>query len=284
MLSARMPELPEVEVVRRGLAEHLTGRTVKSAAVLHPRATRDHKGDFAEDLLGHTFAEPQRRGKYLWVPFEGNARALFIHLGMSGQILLNPSTTKPQSPHVRAQCELDANLTLSFIDQRTFGKLAVVDMAEYSGRLLPQPVGHIAPDPFEELFDEEWASNKIKNKHTEIKRVVLDQTVVSGVGNIYADEALFRVGIRPRRSAHLLSKKKIRELLRAAREVMTEALEQGGTSFDALYVNVNGESGYFSRSLNVYGREGQPCNVCGTPVVRISFMNRSSHYCPHCQR
>lgn len=277
-----MPELPEVEVVRRGLAQHLTGRTVEAVRVLHPRAVRDQNGDIAEALVGYTFAEPERRGKYLWIPLDPPhpTKALFVHLGMSGQMLLNPTTAQPSSTHIRIQADLDAGLTLSFIDQRTFGKWAVVEMQGS----LPLPVAHIAPDPFEECFDLSWASNKIKHKHSEIKRVLLDQTVVSGIGNIYADEALFRAGIRPRRSAHFLSRPQIQRVLLAARDVMAEALEQGGTSFDALYVNVDGESGYFARSLNVYGRGGKQCVNCETEIRKIVVGGRGTHYCPQCQR
>jgi formamidopyrimidine-DNA glycosylase len=175
---------------------------------------------------------------------------------------------------------------LSFLDQRTFGGLSwdVLSPDRLGLREMPTALRQIAPDPFEDGYDQDAVVADIRRRHSEIKRLLLDQRVVSGIGNIYADEALWRARVHPERSAHLMPAKAVIATLEAAREVMAEALGQGGTSFDALYVNVNGESGYFERSLAVYGREDQACRRCGAPIRRLHFMNRSSYVCQRCQR
>ncbi|GGK69826.1 formamidopyrimidine-DNA glycosylase [Sphaerisporangium melleum] len=325
-----MPELPEVEVVRRGLARWVTGRTVAFAEVLHPRAVRRHvagSADFAARLAGRTLLSAERRGKYLWLPLgdpvngshgpaggasaaspNGSARlapqavpgmdvpqvprppdavphaseALLAHLGMSGQLLVvEPGA--PREKHLRVRLGFaDGGPELRFVDQRTFGHLLVAPLLP-PPRAVPEPIAHIAADPLEEAFDEELFALRLATRQTEVKRALLDQSLISGVGNIYADEALWRAGLHGGTPTRSLSRRKVDELLTAVREVMSEALGQGGTSFDSLYVNVNGESGYFDRSLNVYGRQGEPCARCGGPVLRESFMNRSSYSCPRCQ-
>ncbi|HJF11536.1 bifunctional DNA-formamidopyrimidine glycosylase/DNA-(apurinic or apyrimidinic site) lyase [Corynebacterium falsenii] len=292
-----MPELPEVEVVRRGLDTHLVGRTFTDVEVLHPRAVRAQEGGSLRSfLVDATVDATSRRGKYLWLDLS-TGKKLYVHLGMSGQMLVG-ARNQVVSPHVRIRAHLDDGTDLTFVDQRTFGQWRVVDgVADPYGApgraagvsstiptTIPTTVAHIAADPLEPVFDLDAVARRIKTKNTEIKRVLLDQTVISGIGNIYADEALFRAGVRPRRRASALSLATIRRIILAAEEVMRSALDQGGTSFDSLYVNVNGASGYFSRSLNVYGQEGRPCRVCGTPIKRVQFMNRSSHYCPMCQK
>ena len=318
-----MPELPEVETVRAGLAGIVTGRRIDAVTVLHPRPVRRHPGgpdDFAATLTGRTFAEPRRRGKYLWLPFT-DGDALLAHLGMSGQFRLDdpdapllPNTrvlfdlVDPDVPLTRAE-EGDPGMRrddgegasglvtasepssssrrtpgspdqLRFIDQRMFGGLSLSP----GGAELPAELAHIGRDPFDPAFDLAAAVRRIRAKRSAIKRVLLDQTVVSGIGNIYADEALWRARLHYDRPAGTLTAAKVRELLGHVREVMAEALAQGGTSFDSLYVNVNGSSGYFERALAAYGREGLPCRRCGRPMVREPFMNRSSFRCPWCQR
>lgn len=280
-----MPELPEVEVVRRGLHEHVLGATIESVQVLHPRAVRRHEPgprDLALQLTGQTVAAVQRRGKYLWLVLEPADVALVVHLGMSGQMLVQPPSV-PDEKHLRVRAVLDNGADLRFVDQRTFGGWALAPLVEVDGDLLPVPVSHIARDPMDPRFDADAVVNILRGKHTEIKRALLDQTVVSGVGNIYADESLWRAELHGNRITDTLSRPKLRAVLAAAREVMGEALAQGGTSFDALYVNVNGESGYFDRSLDVYGQENRPCSRCGAAIRREKFMNRSSYSCPRCQ-
>ncbi|MFE9745612.1 bifunctional DNA-formamidopyrimidine glycosylase/DNA-(apurinic or apyrimidinic site) lyase [Saccharothrix saharensis] len=280
-----MPELPEVEVVRRGLHEHVAGRTVDSVEVLHPRAIRRHlpgAADFAVRLTGQRLEAARRRGKYLWVDLSGGD-AMLAHLGMSGQMLVQP-VDAPDEKHLRVRVRFaDGGPELRFVDQRTFGGLALAEIVEVDGARLPRPVAHIARDPMDPAFDPDAAVAALRRRRTEVKRALLDQTLVSGVGNIYADEALWRARLHGLRPADKLTRAKAAELLAHATQVMLEALGEGGTSFDALYVNVNGQSGYFDRSLAVYGRENEPCRRCGTAVRREPFMNRSSYSCPRCQ-
>src|SRR4051812_29529456 len=277
-----MPELPEVEVVRRGLAAHVTGRTITAVRVHHPRAVRRHEAgpaDLTARLLDTQITGTGRRGKYMWLTLDDGS-ALVVHLGMSGQMLLGEV---PNENHLRIAALLDDGTALSFVDQRTFGGWMLADMVTVDGTDVPVPVAHVARDPLDSRFNRDGVVTVLRRKHSEIKRQLLDQTVVSGIGNIYADEALWRAKINGGRLASSLTRKQLGELLDAAAEVMTEALGQGGTSFDSLYVNVNGESGYFERSLDAYGREGEPCRRCGAIMRREKFMNRSSFYCPRCQ-
>jgi formamidopyrimidine-DNA glycosylase len=283
-----MPELPEVETVRAGLERHVVGRTVGTAAVLNPRAVRrDPAGPdgFAAAMVGRTFLRAERRGKYLWFALD-DTEALLAHLGMSGQLLVG-DPGRPLSAHVRARFTFnDDGPDLRFTDQRTFGHLMAVPLVypDDKSRVVPAPIAHIAPDPLEEAFDPKAFAGRLIRRKTQLKRALLDQSLISGIGNIYADEALWRAKLHWARPTETLRPAEVSRLLDAVREVLTEALEVGGTSFDALYVNVNGESGYFDRSLNAYGRAGEPCGRCGTPIRRDAFMNRSSYSCPRCQK
>jgi formamidopyrimidine-DNA glycosylase len=277
-----MPELPEVEVVRRGLAAHVTGRTICAVRVHHPRAVRRHEAgpaDLTARLLDARITGTGRRGKYLWLTLDDGS-ALVVHLGMSGQMLLGEV---PNANHLRIATLLDDGTALSFVDQRTFGGWMLADLVTVDGTDVPMPVAHLARDPLDPKFNRDGVVTVLRRKHSEIKRQLLDQTVVSGIGNIYADEALWRAKVNGARLASSLTRAKLGELLDAAADVMSDALGQGGTSFDSLYVNVNGESGYFDRSLDAYGREGEPCRRCGAVMRREKFMNRSSYYCPKCQ-
>ncbi|WP_433657044.1 bifunctional DNA-formamidopyrimidine glycosylase/DNA-(apurinic or apyrimidinic site) lyase [Nocardia sp. CA-128927] len=280
-----MPELPEVEVVRRGVAEHVVGRVIESVAITHPRSVRRHlegAADLAARLTGLKVASAERRGKYLWLTFDEPDTSLVVHLGMSGQMLVQPADA-PLEKHAHIRATLGDGTQLRFVDQRTFGGWALAPLVEVDGTQVPEPVAHIARDPLDPRFDAESVVTAIRAKQTEIKRVLLDQSVISGIGNIYADESLWRAKIHGSRLASGLSRPAVRALLADVGAVMGEALTAGGTSFDALYVNVNGESGYFERSLAVYGREDEPCRRCGAPVQREKFMNRSSYSCPRCQ-
>jgi formamidopyrimidine-DNA glycosylase len=274
-----VPELPEVETVRDGLERHVVGRTVESVDVLHPRPVRrDHRGPagFAATLTGRRFEGARRRGKYLWLPLD-SGDALLGHLGMSGQLLVQP-LGRVDERHLRVRIGL-GDAELRFVDQRMFGGLAVSE----GGAELPPEIAHIARDPFDPDFDDELFVARVRRRAAGIKRLLLDQTLVSGVGNIYADEALWRARLHGERAGERLRPVDVRRVLAEARAVMGAALVAGGTSFDALYVNVNGQSGYFDRSLHAYGREGGACDRCGTPIRRVEFMNRSSFFCPRCQ-
>ncbi|TMQ91798.1 bifunctional DNA-formamidopyrimidine glycosylase/DNA-(apurinic or apyrimidinic site) lyase [Actinomadura soli] len=289
-----MPELPEVEVVRRGMDRFTAGRTIASAEVLHPRAVRRHDAgpaDFAGRLAGRTVLTPRRRGKYLWLPLRADGdgtpeEALLAHLGMSGQLLVG-EPDREREKHLRVRIAFaDGGLDLRFVDQRTFGHLMVADLApdavDGSG-LVPEPIVHIAADPLEDAFDAEAFYRALRRRKTGIKRALLDQSLISGVGNIYADEALWRARLHWARPTETMTRAEAARVLEAAQDVMGDALAVGGTSFDRLYVNVNGESGYFERSLDAYGRRDEPCCRCGTPIRRDEFMNRSSYSCPVCQ-
>jgi len=300
-----MPELPEVETVRDGLAGHVLGSTVTDVEVFRPYSVRRHEGgpvDFAARLRGRRLVAVARRGKFLWLeldePEGAPAEALLGHLGMSGQLLVRSAPSpilddEATRTHVRVRIGLDDGGAIDFVDQRTFGYLAVADLVPTPDGapgglgatvpLVPVPVAHVARDLLDPATDRDAVAAAMRRRRTVVKRALLDQTLVSGVGNIYADEALWRARLHGERPTQKLTRAKARELLDAAAEVMTEALAAGGTSFDALYVNVNGASGYFSRSLAVYGQEGEPCPRCATPVVRTRFMNRSSYSCPTCQ-
>lgn len=277
-----MPELPEVEVVRAGLAEHVVGRTITAVDVLHPRPVRRHApggADFAARLTGRQILGARRRGKYLWLPLD-DGDAVLAHLGMSGQLLVRPAQA-PAERHLRVRFGLDdpTPTQLRFVDQRMFGGLSV----SAGGAELPPEIAHIARDPIDPDFDDEDFLTRLRKRTAGVKRLLLDQSLVSGIGNIYADEALWLAMLHGDRLGERLRRAQAVELLAAVRTVLAAALAQGGTSFDALYVNVNGESGYFERSLEAYGRGGQPCRRCGTPIVRTPFMNRSSFSCPTCQ-
>ncbi|AOT61253.1 MULTISPECIES: bifunctional DNA-formamidopyrimidine glycosylase/DNA-(apurinic or apyrimidinic site) lyase [Streptomyces] len=280
-----MPELPEVEVVRRGLERWVSGRTVASVEVLHPRAVRRHPGggpDFAARLTGHRIGAARRRGKYLWLPLDDTDASVLGHLGMSGQLLVQPEDA-PDEKHLRVRVRFADTLgtELRFVDQRTFGGLSLHDNTPEG---LPDVIAHIARDPLDPAFDDAAFHTALRLRRTTIKRALLDQSLISGVGNIYADEALWRSRLHYDRPTALFTRPRSYELLGHVRDVMNEALAAGGTSFDSLYVNVNGESGYFDRSLDAYGREDEPCRRCGTPMRRRPWMNRSSYFCPRCQR
>ncbi len=296
-----MPELPEVEVVRLGLDPAVTGATVSAVTVLDERSLRRHEGpseDFIERLTGSGMLAPQRRGKFLWIPLAGqqsgvepvetsptSQEALVIHLGMSGQVLLRDQVT--DEPLTRIRLDLASGYRLNFVDQRIFGSMAIdtlVPAADHPEQLIPSQVAHIARDLVDPLFDDRRFLAALKRKNTTIKRALLDQTLVSGIGNIYADESLWGARIHYDQPTATLSRPRAVALLAELRAVLAQALAEGGTSFDTQYLNVNGQSGYFAHSLKAYGQQGKPCPRCGTEMVREQFMNRGSHFCPRCQR
>jgi formamidopyrimidine-DNA glycosylase len=277
-----MPELPEVEVVRRGLDPWVRGARIVGVTVHHPRAIRRHlagANDFAAALVGTKITDTRRRGKFLWFPLD-SGDVLLGHLGMSGQFIVNDSAHTMNRAHLRVSFTFEDDTQLYFLDQRTFGGLWVEPGAADG---TPPSIAHIAPDLLDPAFAMAPFAAALKGRRTEIKRALLDQTLISGVGNIYADEALWRAQLHYRRPTASIQSSELDALVAAMREVFAEALTAGGTSFDALYVNVNGNSGYFDRSLKAYGQKDRPCPRCGTPIVREAFTNRSSFYCPRCQ-
>lgn len=292
-----MPELPEVEVIRAGLAPAVGGAAVVAVEVLDERSLRRHHGpaeDFIERMQGAHLEEPRRRGKFLWVPLRprdgAGEEALVVHLGMSGQVLLRAADA-PRDRLTRIVLDLahpvHGPVRVDFVDQRIFGSMtldALRPALDAPGEFIPSQVAHIARDPMDPRFDDAGFLAAMRRRGTTIKRALLDQTLVSGIGNIYADEALWASRIHYDQPTRTLTRPRAVTLLAEVRLVLGRALAEGGTSFDAQYVNVNGASGYFSRSLNAYGQAGRPCPRCGRPIVREQFMNRGSHFCPFCQR
>ena len=275
---------------------------MRAVTVHHPRPVRRQPGgveEFTSRLVDRTVTDAVRRGKFLWLTLDDD-QVLLVHLGMSGQLLVQPAEA-PAERHLRAEINFDDDGPgLRFVDQRMFGGLTVADQVPGDGlpagcggtgmggpsasTLVPVPVAHIARDPLDPHFDEQLFVARVRRRRTGLKRALLDQVLISGIGNIYADEALWRSKLHYARPTETANRRVLLTLLGHVRDVMASALEQGGTSFDALYVNVNGQSGYFDRSLAVYGQAGRPCPRCGTPIRREHFMNRSSHFCPVCQR
>jgi formamidopyrimidine-DNA glycosylase len=279
-----VPELPEVETVRVGLERWAVDRRISAVEVRGDRTLRRYPPgavEFAARLTGRQVVAARRRGKFLWLPLDDDTQ-LLAHLGMSGQFLAVASGT-PDGPHLRARLSFDdGGLELRFADQRTFGGLSLVDDG-LTADGVPVSLGHVAPDPFEPAFDAAVFSAALRRRRTGVKRALLDQSLISGVGNIYADESLWRARLHYARATDTLRRPEVDRLLEAVRDVMGAAILAGGTSFDALYVAVNGQSGWFERSLEVYGREGEPCSRCGTAIRREHFTNRSSFRCPKCQ-
>jgi formamidopyrimidine-DNA glycosylase len=301
-----MPELPEVETVRIGLAKSITGATITGLKVYDARSLKRHlsgKSDFEKKLIGRQVLDVVRRGKFLWLPLDGEQDALVGHLGMSGQMLIR-TPDHPEDKLNRITIEFESKgkpLELRFVDQRIFGSLAIdplIDTRDQktggfsSGKnkskpwqnLIPLSAAHIARDPLDALFDQEQVISKMRIKKSGIKRVLLDQNLLSGVGNIYADESLWLARLHFERQAEGISKAKLNELLNLTKEVLQKAVAKGGTSFDQQYKNVNGESGYFSQNLYAYGQTGEPCARCQKPIKRQAWANRGSHFCPNCQR
>src|SRR5690554_361402 len=315
-----MPELPEVEVVRAGLEPAVTGATVTEVTVFDERSLRRHPGpaeDFIERLTGATLLAPARRGKYMWIPilpsktkeipsdsvvsasighdsaespsFSSPEEALVVHLGMSGQVLLREPSVEDRLTRIRIDLEHPDHgaLRLNFVDQRIFGSMAIDDLVPVTdarSESTPSQVAHIARDPIDPLFDEGAFLRRLAVRRSGIKRALLDQSLISGIGNIYADEALWAARIHYDQPASSLSRARAKTLLAEVRAVLAKALLEGGTSFDTQYLYVNGESGYFAHSLNAYGQQGEPCPRCGRQIIRETFMNRGSHFCPFCQR
>lgn len=302
-----MPELPEVETVRAGLAKSITGATVTNIEIYDSRSLKRHLSgvkDFISKLQGARVLDVVRRGKFLWLPLDRGNMALVGHLGMSGQMLIRTPKFEPDKltrVTLGFETKTAKQLELRFVDQRIFGSLAIEPLVETrdggqggfsAGKnrskpwqnLIPISAAHIARDPLDPAFDQETVVAKMRTKRSGIKRVLLDQNLISGIGNIYADEALWHAKLHFDRQAEAISKQKLNELMVIVKEVLEAAVKQGGTSFDEQYKNVNGESGYFSQQLYAYGQTDSPCKRCQTPIRRQAWANRGSHFCPRCQR
>jgi formamidopyrimidine-DNA glycosylase len=288
-----MPELPEVETVRAGLAEFITGATITDVEIFDARSLKRHRpgpNDFVATLVGSKITSVVRRGKFLWMPLNASPLALVGHLGMSGQMLVRTPDFEPDKL-TRVILHFTAvggkKYQMRFVDQRIFGSLALdelISTADETGESIPTTAAHIARDPLDPCFDVSSVIAKLRKRTAGIKKILLDQQLMSGVGNIYADEALWRAKLHYDQPANSLSLSKTKELINHVTEILAAAVKVGGTSFDEQYKNVNGESGYFEISLNAYGMTGRPCNRCGKPIRRDSWMNRGSHFCPNCQK
>ena len=276
-----MPELPEVETVRSGLEKWVLGWKISKVDVLHSRAVRNNTAyDLRKVLPGRKIVKVDRRGKYMWLLLD-NDQALIIHLGMSGQVLL-PSSNEAPHRHLRIRLSIsEIDKEIHFVDQRTFGHMTLDDLEDG----IPKSVKQVAPDLFELEYQQKVVVEKIRKSNSEIKKLLLDQGIMSGVGNIYADEALWRAKIHPQRIGKELTSAQIVKIIEKCKVVMSQAIAAGGTSFDDLYVNVNGESGYFDRSLAAYGQNGAPCPrpKCRGLITKARFMGRYSHFCANCQ-
>ena len=273
-----MPELPEVETVRLGLVKRVVGKKITKVEIFHPRATNPKSLAPLDSLTGSKIITVNRRGKFLWMELN-RPEVLLAHLGMSGQFLVSKRDSVPEK-HMRVRISLNTkDFEIRFIDQRTFGWLSV----DQSSDGIPNSAAHIALDIFDKKFSRESVKADFLQRNTEIKRALLNQEIMSGVGNIYADESLWLAKIHPERKCADLTDSELDLLLDSVYEVMGAALKVGGTSFDEQYKNVNGESGYFDIELSAYGQDGEPCSRCGSEIRRIAFANRSSHFCPKCQ-
>jgi formamidopyrimidine-DNA glycosylase len=271
-----MPELPEVETTRSGIAPHLIGKRVAGVVVRQPRLRWPVPEDLGETLAGRRVLDVRRRAKYLLVDFPHGT--LIVHLGMSGSLRVLPADAPP-GPHDHVDLVLDNGRCVRLTDPRRFGAvLWTVDRAEDHPLL-----AGLGPEPLAEAFSAEWLYRRARGRRVAVKAFLMDAANVAGVGNIYASEALFLAGIRPGRAAGRVGLADYRQLAAAIREVLGEAIAQGGTTLRN-FTGSDGRPGYFLQMLNVYGRAGQACHVCGTPIKQKTIGQRASCYCPRCQR
>ncbi len=276
-----MPELPEVEITRRHLDDAMTGRRLISVHTTHPRTARNNAGgpkEIDERLQGRTVLGVGRKGKFLAAPLD-DGQTFVAHLGMSGRFSVgDPSEAEPAHTHFRAR--LDDGLEVRFIDPRTFGFVAVVTSDEIGD----SGFSRIGPDAWDTTPSAEELTVALARRSAPVKALLLDQVIVSGLGNIYADEALHMSGIHPLRPGRDLTEAELGRLLQATRSVLGDAIDNGGTSLDDLaYLLPDGRAGENLDRLRVYGRTDLPCPNCGTPIQRIVIRARSSHFCPQCQ-
>ena len=275
-----MPELPEVEATRRHLAPVLEGSRIVRAVVRRPRMVRrqERPGDFAERVTGRRVDRLGRRGKFLLASLEGDITWV-THLGMSGRMSVN-RPEDPDVPHTNVVIGLDSGTEVRMIDPRTFGFVAAFTPDELDEALS----GRVGPDAYESLPGAHRLTGALAGRTAAIKSILLDQRVVSGLGNIYADEVLHRAGVRPDRPAGTLDATEIRAIRGAIRPVLAAGLRHGGTSLaDLAYLLPDGRAGEYTGRLDAYGREGEPCRRCGAEIVRTVIRARSSFWCPGCQ-
>lgn len=270
-----MPELPEVETTRRGIEPHLIHHRISDVVVRHPHLRWPVPRGLATTLPGHAIKSVERRGKYLMLRFDHGT--LILHLGMSGSLYLVPRNT-PAGKHDHFDLVLDSGLALRLTDPRRFGAVLWTTNDPLQHELL----AGLGPEPLGAEFDGAYLHDKSRGRKTAIKLLLMDSKVVVGVGNIYANEALFRAGIHPARAAGRLSRERCNRLAATVREVLREAIKQGGTTLRD-FVGGDGKPGYFAQKLRVYDRAGEPCINCGSPIKLMRQGHRSTYYCPRCQ-
>jgi formamidopyrimidine-DNA glycosylase len=274
-----MPELPEVETVKRGLEGPLTGHRLVRVTQRRADLRWPLPEDFAKRLQGRRVERMERRAKYILAHLD-DGMVWLIHLGMSGRIYIGPGPAPPAAPHEHITIETDGGHVVRYEDARRFGMMDLVPADAVPGHRLLVGLG---PEPLGNAFNEAVLSAALTGKRTPIKAALLDQRVVAGLGNIYVCEALFRAQISPRRSAHTVAGKRAIRLVPAIRDVLNQAIAAGGSTLRD-YVQASGELGYFQHAFQVYDREGQACVACTRPVQRIVQAGRSSFFCGHCQR
>jgi len=271
-----MPELPEVEITLRGLARHLTGQTIAKVVIRNARLRWPIPKNLPKLLHGKTIRALKRRGKYLLVEFDHGT--LILHLGMSGSLCLLPAET-PAEKHDHFDLVLGSGMLMRLRDPRRFGAVLW-----HSGDVNAHPLlAALGPEPLEKEFDARYLYQATRGRSIAIKQCLMNSRVVAGVGNIYANEALFRAGIRPQLAAGKLSRERCARLVEAIRATLTEAIGKGGSTLRD-FVDSDGKPGYFQQHYRVYGRGGEPCRACGTPIKQLRQGQRSSFYCPKCQR
>ncbi|MEO6409726.1 MAG: bifunctional DNA-formamidopyrimidine glycosylase/DNA-(apurinic or apyrimidinic site) lyase [Burkholderiaceae bacterium] len=271
-----MPELPEVETTRRGVAPHVTGHRIAALHVYDRRLRWPVPGDLALHLVGATIDSVERRSKYLL--FQIGSNTLLVHMGMTGSLRVFHDTP-PRRPHDHVDLVLDTGVRLRYNDPRRFGAILWLPGDDPVHPLLAS----LGPEPFDPAFDADYFWRETRRRTAAIKLALMDNHLVVGVGNIYANEALFRASIRPTVSAHRLSRPRLRRLVESVRAVLTEAIAKGGSTLRD-YVDARGEPGYFQLDYYVYGREGEQCRVCGALIRHKRLGGRASFYCPVCQR
>ena len=281
-----MPELPEVETVRRGLNKLTVRQPIQGGEVLLTR-TLAYPADieqFWQGITGVGINQWQRRGKYLLAQLENDsgepAGWLGVHLRMTGQLLW-VKQDYPLQKHTRIRLLFDGNQELRFVDTRTFGKFWLVP-PQLERESIITGLQKLGPEPFDTDFSLDYFTQKLNNRRRNIKTLLLDQAIVAGIGNIYADEALFKSGIKPDTLANNLTARQIKRLHQAITDVLQTAIDKGGTTFSD-FLDLLGVSGNYGDTALVYGRKGEPCRVCGTPIEKIKLGGRSSHFCPNCQ-
>jgi len=273
-----MPELPEVETVRRTLEEKIVGKAIARVQIMMPKVVRPDAGEFAHGLVCQGIEELDRRGKYLLICLTGG-KVLVVHLRMTGRLIYcHPE--RPLDKHTHVIITLDDGYHLRYVDIRQFGKLQLINRDELDS---VSGLATLGPEPLSEEFTKEGFKRALRNKRTKIKPLLLDQTFIAGLGNIYVDEALFRAKIHPERMASTLTPREAVRLYTAIREVIAEGIEHRGTTFRD-YVDGTGQTGGYQNKLRAYGRESHPCYYCGRPLERKVVGGRSSTYCPRCQK